>query len=114
LRQSTPPGRSQISQTIVAIPHNLRGKHWISVPVSKLKRIKWLILLKNSTNTVPHERKLLRTTKIVKRILTQTQMLVLLALDVKNKEPLGLVASAVLRCDDCVKYHLETSHKEGY
>jgi AhpD family alkylhydroperoxidase len=31
----------------------------------------------------------------------------------KNKE-LGLVASAVLRCDDCVKYHLETSHKEGY
>jgi AhpD family alkylhydroperoxidase len=26
---------------------------------------------------------------------------------------LGLVASAVLRCDDCVKYHLETSHKEG-
>ena len=35
------------------------------------------------------------------------------ALDVKTKELLGLVASAVLRCDDCVKYHLETSHKEG-
>jgi AhpD family alkylhydroperoxidase len=32
------------------------------------------------------------------------------ALDVKTKELLGL-ASAVLRCDDCVKYHLETSHK---
>jgi alkylhydroperoxidase/carboxymuconolactone decarboxylase family protein YurZ len=31
------------------------------------------------------------------------------ALDVKKKELLGLVASAVLRCDDCVKYHLETS-----
>jgi AhpD family alkylhydroperoxidase len=30
----------------------------------------------------------------------------------KTKELLGLVASAVLRCDDCV-YHLETSHKEG-
>lgn len=35
------------------------------------------------------------------------------ALDVKTKELLGLVASAVLRCDDCIKYHLETSYKEG-
>ncbi len=35
------------------------------------------------------------------------------ALDVKTKELLGLVASAVLRCDDCIKYHLETSHKKG-
>jgi AhpD family alkylhydroperoxidase len=29
------------------------------------------------------------------------------ALDVKTKEMLGLVSSLVLRCDDCVKYHLE-------
>ena len=35
------------------------------------------------------------------------------ALDVKTKELLGLVASTVLRCDDCVRYHLETCHKEG-
>jgi AhpD family alkylhydroperoxidase len=35
------------------------------------------------------------------------------ALDVKTNELLGLVASAVLRCDDCIKYHLETSYKEG-
>ena len=35
------------------------------------------------------------------------------ALDVKTKELLGLVASTVLRCDDCVKYHLETSYKLG-
>jgi len=34
-------------------------------------------------------------------------------LDVKTKELLGLVSSAVLRCDDCVKYHLETCFKEG-
>jgi AhpD family alkylhydroperoxidase len=26
---------------------------------------------------------------------------------------MGLVASAVLRCDDCVAYHLETCYKEG-
>lgn len=29
------------------------------------------------------------------------------ALPVKTKEMLGLVASMVLRCDDCIKYHLE-------
>lgn len=29
------------------------------------------------------------------------------ALDSKTKEMLGLVSSLVLRCDDCVKYHLE-------
>ena len=28
------------------------------------------------------------------------------ALDVKTKEMLGLACSLVLRCDDCVKYHL--------
>ncbi len=34
-------------------------------------------------------------------------------LSVKTKELLGLVASAVLRCDDCIKYHLENCYKEG-
>lgn len=34
-------------------------------------------------------------------------------LPVKTKELLGLVASAVLRCDDCIAYHLETSYKNG-
>lgn len=28
------------------------------------------------------------------------------ALPVKTKEMLGLVASMVLRCDDCIKYHI--------
>lgn len=28
------------------------------------------------------------------------------ALDAKTKEMLGLVASMVLRCDDCIRYHL--------
>lgn len=31
----------------------------------------------------------------------------------KTKELLGLVASTVLRCDDCIAYHLETCFKEG-
>jgi AhpD family alkylhydroperoxidase len=52
--------------------------------------------------------------KIIKRIFNlDTNAYAAGALDVKTKELLGLVASAVLRCDDCVKYHLETCHKEG-
>lgn len=35
------------------------------------------------------------------------------ALPVKTKEMLGLVASMVLRCDDCVKYHLEKCKENG-
>lgn len=35
------------------------------------------------------------------------------ALPVKTKEMLGLVASMVLRCDDCIKYHLEKCHEQG-
>ena len=35
------------------------------------------------------------------------------ALDVKTKEMLGLVASMVLRCDDCIKYHLLKCHEQG-
>lgn len=35
------------------------------------------------------------------------------ALSVKTKEMLGLVASMVLRCDDCIKYHLEKCYDNG-
>lgn len=35
------------------------------------------------------------------------------ALDAKTKEMLGLVASMVLRCDDCVSYHIIECKKEG-
>jgi AhpD family alkylhydroperoxidase len=35
------------------------------------------------------------------------------ALDVKTKELLGLVASMVLRCDDCITYHVIRCREEG-
>lgn len=35
------------------------------------------------------------------------------ALDEKTKEMLGLVASLVLRCDDCIRYHLGQCHALG-
>jgi len=35
------------------------------------------------------------------------------ALPVKTKELLGLVASMVLRCDDCIRYHIQQCHEIG-
>ena len=35
------------------------------------------------------------------------------ALPAKVKELLGLVASFVLRCDDCITYHVIRCHEEG-
>jgi len=35
------------------------------------------------------------------------------ALDVKTKELLGLVASLVLRCDDCISYHVAKCTEAG-
>lgn len=34
------------------------------------------------------------------------------ALPAKTKELLGLVSSMVLRCDDCIKYHLIKCHEQ--
>ena len=35
------------------------------------------------------------------------------ALGTRTKEMLGLVSSLVLRCDDCVTYHVVRCHEEG-
>lgn len=35
------------------------------------------------------------------------------ALSVKTKEMLGLVSSMVLRCDDCIKYHVGQCYEIG-
>jgi len=50
--------------------------------------------------------------KLIKRLFNlDTNAYLAGALDVKTKELLGLVASAVLRCDDCVRYHLQTLYE---
>jgi AhpD family alkylhydroperoxidase len=52
--------------------------------------------------------------KVIKRIFNlDTNAFSAGHLPVKTKELLGLVASAVLRCDDCIQYHLETAYKNG-
>ncbi len=35
------------------------------------------------------------------------------ALDVKTKEMMGLASSMVLRCDDCIKYHIIKCHENS-
>jgi AhpD family alkylhydroperoxidase len=68
----------------------------------------------NEYRSKMNEKLLADNNKIVKRIFNlDTNAYAEGALDIKTKELLGLVASTVLRCDDCIKYHLETSHKEG-
>lgn len=50
--------------------------------------------------------------KILKRIFNlDTNTYMDGALDTRTKEMLGLVASMVLRCDDCIKYHLQQCHE---
>ncbi|RAJ15609.1 carboxymuconolactone decarboxylase family protein [Arenibacter echinorum] len=68
----------------------------------------------NAYRSKMNEKLLADNNKIIKRIFNlDTNAYAAGALDVKTKELLGLVASAVLRCDDCVKYHLESSYNEG-
>lgn len=68
----------------------------------------------NAYRSKMNEKLLDDNNKIIKRIFNlDTNAFAPGALDVKTKELLGLVASTVLRCDDCVKYHLESSFREG-
>lgn len=52
--------------------------------------------------------------KVIKRIFNvDTNAYLEGVLPVKTKEMLGLVSSLVLRCDDCVRYHLIRCHENG-
>ena len=73
-----------------------------------------LVKESNDYRSKMNEKLLADNNKVIKRIFNvDTNAYMEGALDVKTKELLGLVASAVLRCDDCIKYHLETAYKNG-
>ena len=68
----------------------------------------------NDYRSKMNEKLLADNNKVIKRIFNvDTNAYMEGALDVKTKELLGLVASAVLRCDDCIKYHLEMAYNKG-
>ena len=61
-----------------------------------------------------NERILDHDNQVVKRFFAlDTQTYKAGALDVKTKELLGLVASMVLRCDDCISYHVAQCKEAG-
>jgi AhpD family alkylhydroperoxidase len=61
-----------------------------------------------------NERILGQDNQVVRRFFAlDTQTYKAGALDVKNKELLGLVASMVLRCDDCISYHVAQCKEAG-
>ena len=61
-----------------------------------------------------NEKILAADNKVMKRIYSlDTNTYMDGALSAKVKEMLGLATSMVLRCDDCIKYHLEKCHQLG-
>lgn len=61
-----------------------------------------------------NERILAEPNQVVRRFFAlDTQTYQAGALDVKTKELLGLVASLVLRCDDCIRYHVAQCREAG-
>lgn len=61
-----------------------------------------------------NEKILASDNKVIKRIYNiDTNTYMEGALSSKVKEMLGLATSMVLRCDDCVKYHLEKCYEQG-
>ena len=61
-----------------------------------------------------NERILAEPNQVVRRFFAlDTQTYQAGALDVKTKELLGLVASMVLRCDDCISYHVAQCKDAG-
>ena len=61
-----------------------------------------------------NERILAEDNQVVRRFFAlDTQTYKPGALDVKTKELLGLVASMVLRCDDCISYHVAQCKEAG-
>jgi len=68
----------------------------------------------NAYRAKMNEKILADNNKIIKRMFNlDTNAFAEGALSKRTKEILGLGNSLVLRCDDCVKYHLESCHKLG-
>lgn len=68
----------------------------------------------NAYRSQMNEKILAEDNKVIKRFFNlDTNTYAEGALDVKTKEMIGLACSMVLRCDDCIKYHLGKSFEAG-
>src|SRR4249920_347937 len=78
--------------------------------IDEAERVKAFTELRQRMN----ERILGHDNQVVKRFFAlDTQTYKAGALDIKTKELLGLVASMVLRCDDCISYHIAQCKEVG-
>ncbi len=78
--------------------------------VGKRSRVKEFTEFRQRMN----ERILAEDNQVVRRFFAlDTQTYKDGALDLKTKELLGLVASMVLRCDDCISYHIAQCRDAG-
>ena len=80
------------------------------------KKIKIMNLIEefNDYRSKMNERILEEDNKVIKRFFNlDTNTYAEGVLDVKSKEMIGLACSMVLRCDDCIKYHLGKSYEAG-
>jgi AhpD family alkylhydroperoxidase len=69
----------------------------------------------NAYRSKMNEKMLEDNNKVIKRMFNiDTNTYMEGVLSKKTKELLGLGNSLVLRCDDCVRYHLEECHKLGF
>jgi AhpD family alkylhydroperoxidase len=68
----------------------------------------------NDYRSAMNEKIMAADNKVIKRIFNlDTNTYADGALSEKTKEMMGLACSMVLRCDDCVKYHLGKCHELG-
>ncbi|WPR74900.1 carboxymuconolactone decarboxylase family protein [Algoriphagus sp. NG3] len=68
----------------------------------------------NAYRSQMNEKILAEDNKVIKRIFNlDTNAYSEGSIDIKSKEMIGLACSMVLRCDDCVKYHLEKCYEAG-
>lgn len=68
----------------------------------------------NQNRVIMNEKLMAQENKVLKRFFNlDTNTYQDGALSKKTKELLGLVASMVLRCDDCIRYHLGTCYELG-
>lgn len=68
----------------------------------------------NEYRSQMNDKILAQDNKVIKRIFNlDTNAYAEGAIDIKSKEMIGLACSMVLRCDDCVKYHLGKSYEAG-
>jgi len=68
----------------------------------------------NAYRAKMNEKILAEDNKVIKRFFNlDTNTYAAGELDIKTKEMIGLACSMVLRCDDCIKYHLGKSYEAG-